>query len=362
MTDVVPDGLAAGIEERKRRWREFLSPGAKPGFLFFVRYPDPQDQASLTRARPIWRGHEPEGIERKWRAYQRACWRAAQVDDDWIPYLNMATGTEIFAEAFGCPVYLSDQSKFVRPRIHSPGEVASLGVPELSRSSLAYLFDMADDLQRRAGRKALFHLVDVQSPMDIAALIWEKAEFYMGMMDAPQAVHELSDKVRQLLAAFLDEWFGRYGSDFVAHFPDYFMSGGMTLSEDEVGAVNEDQFLEFFLPHLAALSQRYGGLGMHCCANAKHQWKHFRAIPGLRLLNLVNPPTRSPESYVKEAFGYFRDDFVQFHQKWTPDGPPETWPMKYPPGSRVVIEAPAADLASAQELARKLQAVRQRIG
>ena len=71
--------------------------------------------------------------------------------------------------------------------------------------------------------------------------------------------------------AFLDEWFGRYGRDHIAHYPDYFMEGGWTVSEDEVGVVNEEMFEKLFLPELNELSRRYGGIGMHCCVTASSE-------------------------------------------------------------------------------------------
>ncbi len=353
------NAVSRSIASRQQRWRKFLHPGAGPGFCFFVRWQDPEGQ--LPPAPPIWPTKAGERVEYKWQAYQRACERAALVNDDFVPYLDMMTGTEIFAEAFGCPVHRSaDTAPFALPRIRTAEEVALVKVPELSVSSLAYLFDMADELRRRAGHGAVLRLVDIQSPMDIAALIWEKSAFYIGMLETPEAVKELAAKVRELLTAFLDEWFRRYGTDYVAHFPDYFMSGGMTLSEDEVGVVNEALFVEFFLPELAALSSRYGGLGMHCCADARHQWPHFRQIPGLRLLNLFKPPTRTPD-YIRDAVGYFRDVCAQMHSGWTPDGTPDTWPEQYPAGCRVVIAASAENQAAAQKLADTLQAVRERL-
>ena len=63
----------------------------------------------------------------------------AEVDDGWVPYIDMCTGAEIFAEAFGCAVHRpSDNMPFALPRIHIAAEVAAIQVPELSHSSLAY--------------------------------------------------------------------------------------------------------------------------------------------------------------------------------------------------------------------------------
>jgi len=165
--------------------------------------------------------------------------------------------------------------------------VSRIKTPELGSTPLTMLFEIADELRRRAGKNALIKLVDIQSPMDIAALIWDKNDFYSALIYAPEAVMELSVKVKELLTAFLDEWFNRYGVEFIAHYPSYYMPKGITLSEDEVGSVSPQMFVEYFLPELEELSNRYGGLGMHCCANARHQWENFKKIPNLRLLNLV---------------------------------------------------------------------------
>jgi hypothetical protein len=346
---------ATGMEARKQAWRAFMRPDAPPGFLFVVRY---HDHDSVPTAPQPWPEKAAERIEYKWRAYQRGLERAAVVHDDAVPYLSMVTGTEIFAEAFGCQVHRpTDNMPFALPLIRSAGEVAALKVPELSTSSLAYLFDMADELRRRGGPDAALCMVDIQSPMDIAALIWEKASFYIGLVETPEAVKELAGKVAQLLTTFLDEWFRRYGVEYVAHYPDYYMPRGVTLSEDEVGVVNGEMFDTFFGPELAALSARYGGLGMHCCADARHQWERFRALPGLRLLNLVKPPTRG-EAYIRDAYAYFAGTCAQMHMGWTPPGSASGWLQHLPTESRVVLELHAGSESEAVRLADTMQAVR----
>ncbi len=347
--------VSSTIDSRKRRWNEFLKPDAAPGFLFKVGYPDNR-LPPLPSAPPHWPDLAKERVEYKWLAYQRALERMLDVDDDSVPFINMCSGTEIFAEAFGCAVHRpSDNMPFALPRIHTAAEVAAIQVPELSHSSLAYLFDMADELARRAGPGAVFKMVDIQSPLDIAALIWEKEAFFVAMIETPEAVKELSSKASTLLCAFLDEWFRRYGKEHVAHFPDYFMSSGMTLSEDEIGSLSVDMFREFVYPELAELSARYGGIGMHCCADARHQWGNLKSVPGLRLLNFCNPPTRKPEEYVGAALPFFAETCAQWHCGWTPDLPAERWPEGYPQNSRVVIESWAQDQTAAIHLAARLR-------
>jgi len=66
-------------------------------------------------------------------------------------------------------------------------------------------------------------------------------------------------------------WFARYGHAFVAHYPDYFMPFGMTLSEDNIGSVGPELFESMFLPELNTLSRHYGAIGIHFCTHAHHQ-------------------------------------------------------------------------------------------
>jgi len=338
----MPTTSADTLSARKARWRQHLD--GQPGHLFTIAcYPD-------APARPLpWPSLRDDRVEYAWQTYRYMRERAEWLRDDAIPYLNVYTGTEVFAEAFGCSVVRrEDDMPFALPLIHDADEVAKLQVPELSSSSLAYLFDMADELRRRAGDDAVMRLVDIQSPMDIAALIWDKNEFYPAFLDAPEAVKELGAKVSALLTAFLDEWFARYGREFIAHYPDYYMPYGLTLSEDEVGVVNEEMFLEFFLPELQALSERYDGLGMHCCAHARHQWANFLRIPKLRVLNLVQPAET-----IRSAFDFFADHLLQIHC-WGGDGSYESWPAQYPAGARFVIQASAETRNEALALSEKL--------
>jgi hypothetical protein len=324
-----------------------------------VNFPLPEREARLPPAPPLWPDRAKERIERRWADYELMCGKTERVDDDRIPFLNNMTGTEIFAEALGCKVHRPDDTNpFALPCVHTASEAERVNVPELSRSPLAYLFDIADELYRRGGPGAVMKPVDIQSPMDVAALVWNKADLFMAMFEAPDAVRALAEKARRLMEAFFDEWFRRYGTTFVAHYPDYVMQGGMTMSVDEVGAVSEEMFRAFFRDELVSLSRRYGGLGIHCCADARHQWENFRAIPGLKLINHNAPPTRKASAYLRDSLRVYGSKVAQMPLGWIPDGPPETWPSQYPPGTRVVFEVQADNAAQAADIAERLQAVR----
>ncbi len=335
------------MSRRKKRWIDFYEQGGNKRFIYLIDYIPDANQ------RPYpFPELKNERIEWAWVKYNRLLAQTRWLKDDKIPFLDVYTGTEIFAEAFGCKVhYPEDSMPFALPLIHNASEVSRLKVPELSSSSLSMVFDIADELKKRGGDCTVLRLPDIQSPMDIAALIWEKSDYYIALIEEPEAVKELAHMVRQLLTSFLDEWFKRYGCEFIAHCPDYYMPKGITLSEDEIGVVNTSIFKDIFLPELVELSERYGAIGIHCCANARHQWDGIKMIPGLKLLNLVQP-----ESRLIEAYSYFEQDMAQMHC-WCGNGPAWEWVDKLPPSAHVVLQAQAQTREEALVLSERMWAV-----
>jgi len=276
------------------------------------------------------------------------------LEDDRIPSPNgvgVVTGTEIFAEAFGCKVHQpEDHMPFALPLVKTAAEAAKLKTPDWSATPLHDLLE--DHANLRAGLGSgiahTFKLPDMQTPMDICALIWDKNEFFPAMIEAPEAVKELAHKVKTLLYSFLDEWFRVFGADFIAHCPDYYMPRGISMSEDEIGSVGPEMFREFFLPTLVEMSRRYGGLGIHCCAESKRHWDAFKEIPGLKLLNLG-----APGFTAREAYEFFAEHTAQYHG-YTVSLAPGSDLSGLPRNARAVLEAGANNRDEALRLAEKL--------
>ena len=128
------------------------------------------------------------------------------------------------------------------------------------------------------------------------------------------------------------------------------MPYGITLSEDEVGAVSPAMFKRFFLPELSELSDHFGCMGMHCCANSMHQWKYFKEIPNLRMLNIIQP-----EAVVREAYPFFQTVCGQTHG-FQGSGPAWSWPAQWPGDCRILFDLNAASREEAIELLERIQA------
>lgn len=221
-------------------------------------------------------------------------------EDDSVPYVNLNTHTGVFASGFGCKMVRFEGSNAAA--LHCVKNAAEadrlparrwVDVPQLVR-----YFEMAELAQRELGPDVPVSVPDIQSPFDIAALVWDKEDLFAAMIETPAAVKTLVAKCHQLLKGFLQEFQRRFPAGNFIHCPNAWAPQrlGCSLSEDEAGSLSQEMFEEFCLPSLIDLSETFGGLFMHCCARADHQYANFRKIPNLRGLNRVfqYPPGPRP--------------------------------------------------------------------
>ncbi len=347
------------LAERRKRWQAFMDPDSQdaPPFLFIIQVLQP-DQPEPVRP-PLWPDLVTERIEWAWQMYQYRRQRCRWLDDDYLPYLAPRTGTEVFPEAFGCPVHRPDHTNpFAQPVLRSASQAEKLTAPSCDAGPLATVFEIADALRQRGGQDALLALPDIASPMGNLSLIWEKTDLLITMVENPDLVHHARDIVFGLLMDFLDEWRRRYGNACISHYPEYFMPEGVTFSEDEVGSVSPEMFREFFAPSHRRLAQRYGSLGIHCCADSRHQWENFRNVPALAMLNLVTPHKRSGAEFIGDSNAFFADTCALYPQGWPLSDDPAAWWPSVPDGARIVFELQAKTPAQARQLAEKMNKLR----
>jgi hypothetical protein len=219
----------------------------------------------------------------------RLKWHEA-LGDDSVPFVPLTTGTEIFAAAFGCPVHVYEGSPpAARPLVTTAREADALPTPSLDAWPLARAFEFAEMLRRELGPEPPIGVPDIQSPFDIAALVWRKQDLFVAMHQEPEAVKRLVGKCHELLESFLAEFMRRFPNCNLIHCPNHWAPPelGCALSEDEAGSMSTPMFEEFCLPSLVDLSETFGGLFIHCCATADHQYQSFRKIPNLRGMNRV---------------------------------------------------------------------------
>ena len=327
------------VYKRKERWKSLLN-GNSTQYVYVIQVPNNLQEP------PLWPDRVEERIDWATRLFEEQTKRSEWLDDDSIPYLYVATGSEIYAEAIGCQVYRPvDNMPFAIPMVHTSEEARKLMIPSVESTPLMDLLEMAAKLKAKVGEDVPLRLPDVQSPMDILAQIWDKADLFVAMIDKPILVRSISSAIRGFLTHFLDLWFHEFGASYIAHHPDYFMEGGITLSADEIGNVSTKLFDVFFLDELNFLSDHFGGIGIHCCANSEHQWSGLNKVKSLRLINLARPMDE-----IRRGFLQFRSCA---HYPWLlVDGVsqrmPDLFPSDFPEGTRVIIQQYAESVDEAK--------------
>jgi hypothetical protein len=222
---------------------------------------------------------------------QRYEWRMSfveRVPDDSVPYVSLLTNTGFFPAAFGAELHTYDVGGVAaRPLVFSSAEAAALEKPDMNARPFQRFFQLAELLQERLGPEAPLSVPDIQSPFGIAAIIWDKADFLLACAMEPGAVQDLTDMCGELLVEFLQEFEHRIGNRNMCHCPDMWVPPdyGCHLSEDEIGVISPEMFEQFCLPWLTRLSEGFGGLWIHCCADADHQYESLARIPNLMGLN-----------------------------------------------------------------------------
>ncbi len=229
------------------------------------------------------------------------------LDDDAVPFVGAThTNTGVFASAFGCPIhrYQEDTPAAALPIVETPQAADRLAFPGLNSPILERIFEFARLIRREIGPDVPISVPDIQSPFDIAALVWKKEELLVTLVEAPEAVLRLTEKCYHLLMNFWTAFRREIGNVNFHHCPVIWAPPemGVSLSEDEAGALSNAMFEQFCLPWLVKISEAWGGLSMHCCAAADHQYPLFRRIPNLRALNRVF--THGPEAAIRTFSGH----------------------------------------------------------
>lgn len=186
----------------------------------------------------------------------------------------------------------ADSPPAALPLVRTAAEADRLEQPDIWKIPGLYrIFELGQAVQAELGKEVFLGPPDMQTGFDTAALVWEKGSFLRAMADPLEkdAVKRLAGKCAGLLKTFLREFRQEFPQCSPCHCPEVWAPPelGPWVSNDECGVMSTPMFQGFCLPELVDLSQTFGSLGMHCCANAEHQFRSFLSIPNFYAFNRV---------------------------------------------------------------------------
>ena len=222
---------------------------------------------------------------RRWVALSEA------VEDDAVPFPLLMTGTHLYAVCFGAkPHFYPDNNPYAEPVAANAAEADRIPEPKLENCRpLMRVFELAAAVRRELGPGVTLGPPDMQTGFDTMCILWDKTDLLCAMIDQPEAVKRLAAKCGRLLRAFIAAYRREFPNTTFGHCPFTWTPPelGPWVSNDECGIMSPAMFEEFCLPELLDLSRQFGSLGMHCCANAQHQFAQFRRIPNFYAFNRV---------------------------------------------------------------------------
>ena len=251
----------------------------------------------------------------------------------------------------------ADSNPCALPLVHSTEEADRLQVPDLwSVRSLCRIFELGDLVRRELGPETDFGICDLQTGFDIANLVWNKEDLLCAMALDPEPVKRLHAKCARLLKTFLIEIRKEFPTMSPCHCPGNWVPPtlGPWVSNDEVGALSSAMFEEFCLPELVDLSATFGGVAMHCCADAEHQLPSFNKIPDFYAFNRV----QAKRGYLP-LLEHFAGSEAPVHVlSWVPDADMRCLIQESPAGTRFVFVRMAGPKDTWEDAVRWLDTAR----
>lgn len=224
---------------------------------------------------------------------ERACYdQVKAVDDDFVPYLMPWFGTGVTASAFGCRIdFPPKQDPAVNPRyypVRTPEDIRKLPLPNPEKDGLMpKVLEFLGYMKQKSFLPV--GITDFQGPLTTANQLMGYDKLIYLMHDAPEAAHELMDKITEALIVWVKLQKQVIGEPLTECISDQQVyvgrHAGIWFSDDDAVLMSPGTYKEFVVPYNSRILKAFGGGCLHYCGNATHQAENFLDTEGLLAIN-----------------------------------------------------------------------------
>jgi hypothetical protein len=270
----------------------------------------------LERCRRFWRGPSGVAVYRRFRVPQCFSWMCRDKE------ASLAHQLGALAESM---TYEADIPNFLEPWYGIGTLASAFGIdylwPERQAPVVPHAFGTVQEVldspattveETPIGRQTLkmieyfvnatharlpISLTDTQSPLNALSFLVDSNSFYLGFLDAPDAMHRTLDRLVPLQIAFAKRQRELLGDTIVwpGHgFASTRAFSGLGMSDDIMTLLGPDLYREFGVPRLAGCGEPLGGPVVHSCGHWGNKDEVVRAIPGLRMVDAAFTPQTDP--------------------------------------------------------------------
>jgi len=211
------------------------------------------------------------------------------------------------ASAFGADyIWKEKQAPAIRPKFGSVKDALDYTPIPVSQTRIGrHTLDMIDYFLEKTGGRIPMSLTDTQSPLNIAGNVVEMTSFFVEILDNPQAVKALLNRLAGLLVEFNHEQIRRIGNALAR--PGHGYSScrsfeGLGMSDDNALMISSQQYLDLVAKAIEHAGKPFGGPTFHSCGNWSDKVEMVKKIPGLRMVDGAFSVGTDPSPNLQEPF------------------------------------------------------------
>jgi hypothetical protein len=272
--------------------------------------------------------------------------RQMDLDSDYVPFLEPWFGVGVYANAFGAEyVWMEGESAQTHYIVFNEEQASRLARPSIDDSPVMKLVLEAIDYFVEQTRGVIpIACTDTQSPLDTITLLWDTASFFTATYTAPEVVHELLQKITDLIIEFSRCQVAHMGNTWVQ--PGHNMVAarggrGLSISDDNIVMVSPKHYAAFAVPYNGQIGAAFGGLAVHSCGDYARQLPELLKTPNLSMVDGAFSKELDPSPNL--SLELFRDSLkgkdLILHARMGSDWP-ELLPRLYHPNLRLALNVP----------------------
>ncbi len=222
-------------------------------------------------------------------------------------YLEPWYGIGVTAAAFGAEYeWPEGQAPVVRPRYATVHEVPGLVARPADQSQIMRrVLAMIDYFLAETHGRVPISWSDLQNPLNVATALVETSGFFLGFVEAPDAVRRILATLTDEVIRFTQEQSRRIGGRLVrpGHgFASARSGTGIGLSSDNLVMISPRAYRQFCVENDARIGAAFGGTAIHSCGDWARWIEAVRANPQLTMVDAAFTPATDPDHNDAAAF------------------------------------------------------------
>ncbi len=222
-------------------------------------------------------------------------------------YLEPWYGIGVTAAAFGAEYdWPEGQAPVARPRYQSVNEVPDLiARPAEQAQIMRHVLAMIDYFLEKTRGRVPMSWSDLQNPLNVATELVETSGFFLGFVEAPDAVRRLLATLTDEVIRFTQEQSRRIGGQLVrpGHgFASARSGAGIGLSSDNLVMISPRAYRQFCAENDRRIGTAFGGTAIHSCGDWARWLDAVKANPRLTMVDAAFTPRTDPNYNAPAAF------------------------------------------------------------